>query len=84
MSLVPTFGTRIKTKEIVVAQDMPEIRLRESDQADPAGRYRLRVQDDKLLFERKLTGVGDDWATWQEAMEVDSDGKVQFGGPVNP
>jgi hypothetical protein len=61
-----------------------ELILIESDQADPAGRFRLRAQGGKLLLEKK-TNVGATWTTWSEIMEVDTvAGTVEWFGTANP
>lgn len=48
-----------------------ELRITELDQADPAGRYRLRVEGDQLLIQRAATA---NWATATTLAVMDADG----------
>lgn len=50
-----------------------ELRLTNSGQTDPAGRFRLRVTGDTLLFERALTA---NWASAKLLLTLNSDGAV--------
>ena len=49
----------------------PEYRLTETDQADPAGRFRLRVEGDQLLIQRAATA---EWATATTILTLDGAG----------
>ena len=51
----------------------PEYRLTETDQADPAGRWRWRVEGDISYFERATTAewaADEDWITFDKANET--------------
>mgnify|MGYP001591069873 FL=1 len=50
-----------------------EYRLTELDQIDPAGRYRVQVQDDALHFQRAASPL---WATALELMTLSRTGLV--------
>lgn len=64
---IKTFTWEVEGKESA------EARWTELDQEDPAGRYRVRVQDDKLRFERATLA---DWADYRALMTVTASGVV--------
>lgn len=55
-----------------LAGPSPEFRFTETDQTDPAGRYRLRVQDDVFYLERTRAGSVE-WALAQTILETSAD-----------
>ena len=62
-----------------------ELRLTELDQVEPAGRYRLRVNGDKVLFQRATTILAPGEYLWPGAltlMELSKD-EVAFKVPVD-
>jgi hypothetical protein len=83
MAFVPIMSY-LNVKRVTVSQSIPELRFVETDQADPAGRFRLRTEGGKFLLEKK-TNVGADWTTWEEVMEINADtDTVDFFGAANP
>lgn len=64
----------------VRGKDSAELRLTEQDQEDPAGRYRIRVEDDTLLFQRASesasAGITDaaQRVPWKTFVTIDSGG----------
>ena len=54
----------------------PELRFGETDQTDPAGRYRLKVNGDVLSLDRALTA---NWATSTPHLEIDGNVTITAG-----
>lgn len=64
-----------------------ELRLTELDQVEPAGYYRIRVQGDKLLFQRAAKTVlgAENWRDWVDAdtlLEMSKTGAI-FKVPID-
>ncbi len=59
---------------------VPELRLTEEDQTDPAGRYRIKVEGDSIIIERAATAS---WATDTDLLTIASDGGLTFAGGLS-
>lgn len=65
-------GDEVETDYIKeLAGPSPEFRLTETDQTDPAGRWRLRLNDDILSIDRAATA---EWGTFTSPITLDSAG----------
>ena len=78
-------GQQVRVAELAdetiweMAGGAPEYRLTESDQADPLGRWRWRLEGDVAYFERALTAewaTDEDWLTFDKANEAVLIGKA--------
>ncbi len=88
MILVNGEQIRLKTQEEGLADDetiwevsasQPEYRLTESDQTDPAGRWRWRLNGDVLYLERATSAewaADEDWLTLDKGNELITFGKA--------
>ena len=74
---------------LLLESSAPELRYAETDQTDPAGRYRWRLDGDFFLMERALTA---DWATDLDLLQFGTfsvmrstdDRGCQFFGGIGP
>jgi len=58
-----------------ISEAMPELRLTESDQLDPAGRWRFRADGNKVYFEKATAAA---WASYDSALLMGSFGATCF------